>query len=174
MPRQEVALATGAPGQGIDDGYGGIGHMDKAFTSFGHRHYSFAVTGEKQFARAGLGVVGTYHKAGIDNDNMPVGVLTGSLKERLLPCPFTEGIIGAAERGLHECLFVGTGVGCAIAYGVGCAGVHKTGDACAAHQLQQAGTEVPVHRQIVLVAEQRHVCHPGTIDNGIAALGGLI
>lgn len=92
LAREEVFLATASLCNSMDNGHSGILHMYETFASFGTHHHGLAVARQKEGARTGLGVVGANHKAGTKDDDVPVGMLCGSLLEEGLALLLAEGI----------------------------------------------------------------------------------
>ena len=102
---------------------------------------------------------------------MPVRVLACSLQEVHLPFLLAAGIERVGKRRLDGRL-LGSGMrGRAEAYGVGRAGVDKTGNAHLCHKLNQPMAQEAIDGFVVVEVEQGHVCSASTIDDGIAALG---
>ncbi len=171
LTREEIAAAMLTHSEGIDDGGGGIGHVDKTFAPAGSNHQGFAVAGKQQGTRTGLGVEGANHETGIYHYEMPAGVLPGSVQQDIFALPLAESIVGTAEGGLHGLQLVGRVRGGAVAYGVGGAGVYQTRDILPLHKFHQPLAQVAVHREVVVVPQERHIGCAGTIDNGVATLG---
>ena len=123
--------------KGIGNSNSSIVHMDKTFASFGDGHQRFAIAGEKQCARTGLGIVRPHHEAWIDYDDVPVRMLAGSGKQDFLALFFAATIVGTGEWKLHGGFLIGRMGLSAVADGIGSAGVNQAGDACLRHKLHQ-------------------------------------
>ena len=90
------------------------------------------------------------------------------------PAGGTSGIERVGKRRLDGRL-LGSGMrGRAEAYGVGRAGVDKTGNAHLCHKLNQPMAQEAIDGFVVVEVEQGHVCSASTIDDGTAALSGTI